>query len=75
MALLERSVDERYRLSSVPMEFFRGSLELPLGFFQMGDRRLDAGMMLRRRGSGGSAGSRRGRAGLQSCGLRVKNQW
>ena len=32
MALLERSVDERYGLSPVAVEFFWGSLELPLSF-------------------------------------------
>jgi hypothetical protein len=58
MALLERLVHERYSLSPVPMEFFRGSLELPFGFLEMTDGRLDPRMMLRRRSGRGYTGSR-----------------
>jgi hypothetical protein len=58
MALLERLVHERYSLSPVPMEIAFGSLELPLGFFQMTDGRLDPRVMLGRRSGRGYAGSR-----------------
>jgi hypothetical protein len=74
VAFIERLVNAAYGLGPVAVEFFWSSLELPPGFLEMMDGRLDPRMTLRRRTWLGCGGSRSEHSRLRRPGLRVENQ-